>query len=158
MILKKHSSKVENMKLTIATLLMLFSANLVAQDSQKPQISAFFDRVDNGPAFFVGCRNTSDKPVSSGAGVWASSLRLDGTTVPDEPHMGPGLTTEVKPGQLWRGIVALRQSYSPFFPAVKFGALVRIARVVPLSQGQHTIAVQCAGIWSEDFEFYWESD
>jgi hypothetical protein len=86
------------MKQTIATLLMLFSANLVAQDSQTPQISAVFDRIDNGPAFFVACRNTSGEPVSSGADVWASSLRLDGTTVPDEPHRGPGLTTEVKPG------------------------------------------------------------
>jgi hypothetical protein len=47
MILRNHSSKAENMKLTIATLLMLFSAHLVAQDSQKPQISAFFDRIDN---------------------------------------------------------------------------------------------------------------
>ena len=146
------------MKLTIATLLLLFSTNLVALDSQKPRISAFFDRIDDGPAFFLECRNTSGESVSSGADVWVGSLRLDGTTVPDEPHTGPGLTTDVKPGQLWRGIVALRQSYRPFFPAVKFGALARSARVLPLSQGRHTIAVQCAGIWSEDFEFYWESE
>lgn len=147
------------MKLTVATLLLLFSTNPLARDSQKPRISAFFDRIDDGPAFFVECRNTSGEPVSSGAGVWTSSLRLDGTTVPDdELRTGPGLTTDVKPGQLWRGIVALRQSYRGFFPAVKFGALVRSARVLPLSQGRHSIAVQCAGVWSDEFEFYWESE
>jgi hypothetical protein len=146
------------MKLTIATLLLLFATNLQARDSNKPRISAFFDRIDDGPAFFVECRNASGEHVSSGADVWASSLRLDGTTVPDEFHMGPGLTTDVEPGQLWRGIVALRQSSRSFFPAVKFGALVRSARVLPLSQGRHTIAVQCAGVWSEDFVFYWESE
>jgi hypothetical protein len=147
------------MKPAIATLMLLFGATLMAQDSRKPRLSAFFDRIDDGPAFFVECRNTRGEHVSSGADVWASSIRLDGTTVPDsENRMGPGLTTDVGPGQLWRGIVALRQSYRSFFPAVKFGALVRSARVLPLSQGRHTIAVECAGVWSEEFEFYWESE
>jgi hypothetical protein len=147
------------MKLTIATLLLLFGANLVAQDSHKPRISPFFDRIDDGPAFFVECRNTSGEHVSSGAELWASALRIDGTIVPEsEGRNGPGLTTDVGPEQLWRGIVALRQSYHSFFPAVKFGALVRSARVMPLTQGRHTIAVECAGVWSDDFEFYWESE
>jgi len=146
------------MKLATATLLLLFGANLIAQDSSKPRISAFFDRVDDGPAFFVECRNTTGENVSSGAGIWASSLRIDGTIVPDESHTGPGLTTDVRPGQLWHGIIAFRQSYHSFFPAVKFGASVRRARVLPLSQGRHTIAVQCAGVWSEEVEFYWESE
>jgi hypothetical protein len=30
--------------------------------------------------------------------------------------------------------------------------------VIPLDQGRHTIAVECAGVWSDDFKFYWESD
>jgi hypothetical protein len=146
------------MKLTIATLLLLFGTNLVARDPHGPRISAFFDRIDDGPAFFVQCRNAGGENVSSGADVWVSSLRIDGTIVPDEAHMGPGLTTDVKPGELWRGIIALRQSYRSFFPAVKFGALVRSARVLPLGQGRHTIAVECAGVWSDDFEFYWETE
>jgi hypothetical protein len=148
-----------DMKLTMATLVLLLGANVVAQVSDKPRISPFFDRIDEGPAFFVECRNTGGEHISSGANVWASSLRIDGTTVPESGlQLGPGLTTDVGPGQLWRGIVALRQSYNPLFPAVKFGALVRIARVVPLSQGRHKIAVECTGMWSDDFEFYWETE
>lgn len=103
------------------------------RDSHRPRISAFFNRIDDGPAFLVECRNATGEDVSSSADIWASSLRLDGTTVPDQPHMGPGLTTDVEPGQSWRGIVALRQSYRSFFPNVKFGALVRTQRVLPLS-------------------------
>jgi hypothetical protein len=148
------------MKLIIAALLLLLGANVMAQDSDKPRISPFFDRIDDGPAFFVECRNTGGEHVSSGADVWASALRIDGTTVPEESgvRIVPGLTTDVGPGQLWRGIIALRQSSHSFFPAVKFGALLRSARVIPLSQGRHAIAVECTGVWSDDFEFYWESD
>ena len=146
------------MKLATAALLLLFSANLIAQDASKPRISAFFDRIDDGPAFFVECRNTTSGDVSSGAGTWASALRIDGTIVPDENRMGPGLTTDVGPGELWRGIIALRQSKRSFFPAPKFGALVRSARELSLSQGRHTIAIQCSGKWSEEFAFYWETE
>jgi hypothetical protein len=148
------------MKLTIATSLLLIGANVMAQDSYKPRISPFFDRIDGGPSFFVECRNTGVEQVSSGADVWASWLRIDGTVVPEESgvRIGPGLTTDIGPGQLWRGIIALRQSYHSFAAAAKFGALARSSRVIPLSQGRHTIAVQCAGVWSDDFEFYWESE
>jgi hypothetical protein len=146
------------MKITVATLLLLFGVNLMAQDWNKARISAFFDRIDDGPAFFVECRNNSNRDISSGAGIWASSLRLDGKTVLYGNELGPGLTTDVRPGQSWRGIIALRQSYNSFFPSVKFGALVRRAPVVPLSQGQHTIVVECAGVWSDEFEFYWDGE
>ena len=131
----------------------------MAQDSSKPTIAPFFDRIDDGPAFFVGCRNTTDQKISSEVSVWIRSLRLDGTIVSDNGSaLGPGLTTQVAPGESWRGIIALRQSDRSFFPAVKFGALTRYARVLPLTQGRHTIAVQCAGVWSSEFEFYWESE
>jgi hypothetical protein len=146
------------MKLAAATLLLLLASTLFAQDSNKPRISAFFDRIDEGPAFFVECRNTSSEDISSGASIWASSLRIDGAIVPEEDYRGPGLTTNVKADQWWRGIIALRQSYYSGFPAPKFGALVRSARVLALSQGKHTIAIECAGVWSEEFAFYWESD
>jgi hypothetical protein len=141
--------------------LPVLGANVMAQDSDKPRITPYFDRIDDGPAFFVECRNTGGEPVSSGADVWpdASSVRIDGATVPDDGvRIGPGLTTAVAPGQLWRGIIALRQSSNSFGPAVRWGALVRSSRVIPLGQGRHTIAVECAGVWSDDFKFYWESD
>jgi hypothetical protein len=43
-----------------------------------------------------------------------------------------------------------------FFPAVTFGATVRSTRPIALSAGRHTIAVQCAGVWSDDNAFFWE--
>jgi len=106
----------------------------------------------------VECPNTSGKVLSSSAIAWGNSLRLDGAIVPNDLNMGPGLTTDVQPGQLWHGIIALRQSQRPFFPSPKFGALVRSARVVPLKEGKHTLAVQCLGVWSDDFVFYWETE
>ncbi|MDP9159430.1 MAG: hypothetical protein M3O09_04275 [Acidobacteriota bacterium] len=147
------------MKITAAILLLFFGVILVAQNSTKPQIHAFFDRIDDGPAFFVECRNTSGGHISSGAKIWIRSLRLDGRTVPESGNeFGPGLTTDVGPGLLWRGIIALRQSYVSSFPAVKFGALRRRAEVLPLTQGQHTIAVECAGVWSDEVGFYWDGE
>jgi len=147
------------MKLTIAMLLLL-GTNVLARDD-KPLISPYFDRIDDGPAFFVECRNTSSHRISSGADIWAwaSPIRIDGAAVPEsEGRSVPGLTIEVEPGGMWRGIIALRQSYRAFFPAVKFGALIRSARAVQLNQGRHTISVQCAGVWSQEFEFYWDSE
>jgi hypothetical protein len=91
----------------------VLGANAMEQDSDKPRISPFFDRIDDGPAFFVECRNRGGEPVSSGADTWptASSVRIDGLTVPDDGvRIGTELTTEVAPGQIWRGIIALRQS------------------------------------------------
>ena len=144
--------------LIAASLLLLFSANIVARDSSKPTIHPFFDRIDDGPAFFVECRNTTGQTFTSAAHLWASGLRIDGRIVPEVAHEGSGLTTEVPPGKLWRGIIALRQTYRPFFPAPKFDALVRTARTLSLSEGKHSIAVQCGGSWSGEFPFYWETE
>jgi len=146
---------------SIAATFFLLTGSLLAQKPSKPQISPFFDRLDDGPAFFVECRNTSGQALSSGAVVWREALRIDGAVVPDPPRFSgtlPGLTTDVAPGETWRGILALRQSNGSFTPAVKFGALLRDARVLSINEGKHTIAVQCGGVWSDDVTFYWEGD
>jgi len=67
---------------SIAATILLLTGSLLAQKSSKPQISPFFDRLDDGPAFFVECRNTSGQALSSGAVVWREALRIDGTVVP----------------------------------------------------------------------------
>jgi hypothetical protein len=141
---------------SITAVLFLLSSSLFAQVS-KPQITPFFDRVDDdGPAFFIQCRNTSGQILSSGAKVWREAIRIDGALVPEAFERGPGLTMDVPPGKTWRGILSLRQSHSSYYPAVKFDAMVRSVRDVPLEEGKHTIAVQCGGEWSDDFTFYWE--
>ena len=146
------------MKSLAATLLLLFSLNVVAQDSSKPKISPFFDRVDDGPAFFVDCRNASGRTLSSGAAIWTRSVRIDGKLVPDDGHALQGLTMEVPPGEFWRGIIVFPQSQRPFLSGPTFGALSRRDRPVPLSEGKHTIAVQCGGEWSDEISFYWETE
>jgi hypothetical protein len=145
------------MKAVLAMLLLTFIGLAMAQDSSKPKIAPFFDRVDGGPAFFVDCRNATGEKRSSATSVWIQSLRLDGAKVPNSGDLlGPGLTMDVEPGQSWRAIIALRQSFRSYFPPVRFGALVRSTRVLPLDEGRHTIAVQCGEVWSEDLEFFWE--
>lgn len=126
--------------------------------STTARIAPLFTVIDNGPVFLVECANTTGQTRSSGELIWAGVLRIDGRSVQPDYGMGPGLRTEVQAGATWRGIIALRQSYQPYFPAVNFGALVRRAPTWPLASGRHTIAVQCPSGWSNDLEFYWEGE
>lgn len=147
------------MRLVLGTLLIIFASNLTSQNLSKPRIVPFFDRIDDGPVFFVECRNDTGKAVESAITLWIRSLRVDGKIVPESGYaLGPGLTTDIAPGGVWRGIIAFRQSPKSFFPSPKFGALARTVRVLPLSEGQHTIAVQCTELWSDEFDFFGESE
>ncbi len=99
----------------VSTILLLFMfAQSEPQNRSKPLIAPFFDRADDGPAFFVECHNTTAEKISSGSPVWPSfsggSVRLDGAEIPYTGGFGPGLTMDVAPGQLWRGIIVRRQS------------------------------------------------
>ena len=146
---------------SIAAMLFLLGSSLFAQQPSKPQISPFFDRLDDGPAFFVECRNTTGQTLSSSAITFSEALRIDGTVVPEPPRWSgtmPELRTDVAPGETWRGILALPQSNRSFTPSTKFGALLRKSRVLAIAEGKHTIAVQCDGVWSDEFTFYWEGD
>jgi hypothetical protein len=146
------------MRLLIPVLLLV--TQVLAQGPVKPTIKPFFDRIDDGPAFVIECKNTNSSSVSSGASLWpglgAGSVRVDGQTLDLGMGMGPGLTIQVAPGEFWKGIFALRQSQNNFYPAVNFGAMVRTAINHNIASGQHTIAVLCNGVWSDDFTFYWE--
>jgi hypothetical protein len=125
----------------------------------KPTVAPYFSLVDGGPAFLIECRNNTVAPLNSGLRRWREGVRVDGNIVPNPPgEIGPGLTMDVAPGDTWRGIVAFRQAAPTYFPAAKFGALVRWTRVLPLTDGRHTVAVQCGTVWSDDFEFYWDSE
>lgn len=126
----------------------------------RPTLTPYFNSMD-GPAFLIACRNTTATPLNSGLGRWRQGIRLDGVVVPPPPggQIGPGLTTDVAAGADWRGILSLPQAAQTYFPPVKFGALVRWARTdLALQDGRHTIAVQCGDVWSEDLEFYWDSE
>lgn len=145
-----------------ALFLLLLIPNVQAQNTSRAQVTAYFDRVDNGPAFFVECRNTTAKTLSSSApdwpGMWPDTVRVDGVVPPQENIVGPGLSEDVQPGKPWKGIIALRQSNSGYGPPVKFDALKRISLTYPLKAGRHVIAFQCLGTWSSDFTFYWDEE
>lgn len=147
---------------TTVLFLLLLVPQVRAQNISQPHVTAYFDRVDDGPTFFVECRNTTVKTLSSSAadwpGMWPDTIRVDGVVPPQDNLLGPGLSEEVRPGQLWRGIIALRQSSSEYGPPVKFDALKRISLSYPLKAGPHIVAFRCLGIWSSDFSFYWDGE
>ena len=156
-----NASSRGGMKNTVLFLLLL-APQARAQSTGQPQVTAYFDRVDDGPTFFVECRNTTAKALSSSAVDWPGmspdTIRVDGVVPPQENLLGPGLSEEVSPGQSWRGIIALRQSISGYGPPVKFDALKRISLSYPLKAGFHVIAFRCLKTWSSDFSFYWDGE
>ena len=148
------------MRFLTAVLLAALS-HLQAQSQSKPRIAPFFDRIDDGPAFFLECVNTGNGPVSSASSVWplgTGGMRIDGTLIDFGSTIGPGLSTDVEPGKAWRGIVVLSRSATQYFPAVNFGAFVRSTLVHRLASGKHSISVQCQGVWSDDFDFFCEQE
>lgn len=148
------------MKLLMAATLVVLGLSPTGLAQSEIRIVPFINRIDDGPAFFVECRNTSQVAVSSSSREWPlGAVRIDEVIV-NEPEgvVGPGLTRTVEPGDLWRGIVAFRQSASSYFPAPKFGAMVRFPRLLKLTSGRHTIAVRCQGVWSNEIEFYWDDE
>ena len=80
-------------------LLLLLMGYAQAKDSERPKVTAYFDRVDDGPAFFVECRNTTGKTLSSSTadwpGIWPGTVRVDGVVPPEEMILGPGLSQDV---------------------------------------------------------------
>jgi hypothetical protein len=52
----------------VTPLLLIFL--LQSQNISKPHIAPFFDRIDDGPAFFVDCLNTGNDKVSSTSSEW----------------------------------------------------------------------------------------
>jgi hypothetical protein len=140
--------------------LLLLTMQSFAQAPVKTTIEPFFDRIDDGPTFYLECQNTNASSVSSGASEWpglgTGSVRLDGHVLDLGNRSGPGLTMQIAPGEVWKGIFALRQSQNNFSPAVKFGAMVRSSTHQNIASGRHSIAVRCNGVWSDDFSFYWE--
>ena len=151
------------MKIAVIFLLL---PGMMTQTGRNPQslptvTPMFMSRgVDAGPAFLIECRNTTNAPVSSSSLTWAFSrnaVRVDGTVLEESGgRIGPGLSTDIQPGEMWRGIIELSQSGSGQSREVALGANVRAPLIVPLSAGRHTIAVRCSGAWSDDLAFYWE--
>ena len=85
-------------------------------------------------------------------------MRIDGEIDPPQGYIGPGLMSDIRPGAMWRGIIALRQTENAYGPAVKFGAVVRWGLLHPVSAGRHTFSVECNGVRSMDVEFYWDGE
>jgi len=140
---------------------ILLLAGLLQAGPPPPVVTPFFlsRNVEEGPAFYVECRNTTAAPISSGSWVWPldeDAIRIDGAARERRGRVGPGLVMDILPGGTWRGIIELRQAEPQSGFGVALGANVRAAFVVPLITGPHTIAVRCGDTWSSDLPFYWE--
>ena len=150
------------MSRALVTWALLLFAPAAGAQSARPTLVPFFHSVPGGgPAFYVECLNDTGVPISSGDRRWAlsaASIRVDGKPLPERGVIGPGLTTEIAPGEMWRGIVVLRQSGVGYFSGVRFAAHTRTAMVVPLSEGRHTVSVRCGEEWSDEVLFFWEAE
>jgi hypothetical protein len=153
------------MTVTAMILLGVLAAPPAPSQSQptEPTLTAIFNtsEPDRGPAFLVECINSTGRRLSSGSDEWPlteRAIRIDGQVLSESGggRIGPGLTTNVQPGQTWRGFIELFQKQQSHFKAVQFGALVRAPFLVPLEPGRHTIAVRCLERWSTDMVFFVE--
>jgi hypothetical protein len=147
------------MRALLAAILIVATAPVVLAEPTTPRLSPFFTGFESGPAFMVECLNDTDHDVSSADRRWTRlTIRLNGTVHGPDPNlMGPGLSMPVPSGSWWRGIYELRQTDGGVSRAVAAGALVRIRDFrFTLPRGRHTLAVQCAGVWSEELVFYLE--
>jgi hypothetical protein len=149
----------------ISALLALGVVQAEQGPSPPPTVTPLFmsRESEGGPAFLVECRNSSGAPISTGADAWPlsrSAIRIDGAVLDEQGgRIGPGLTQDVPPGGVWRGIIELGQAMQPM-PRTSFaptlGANVRMSPVAILSPGRHVISVRCLGVWAADLPFYWE--
>jgi hypothetical protein len=124
----------------------------------RPRITPFFSSIESSPAFMVECMNATGEPISSNARPWHLEYRVDGNSSEPRGTLGPGLGKLVQPGEVWRGILTLRQTPGAVLPAVVLGTHVRSTQFEPVSPGRHTISVRCGGVWSDDAEFYWANE
>jgi hypothetical protein len=140
---------------------LALTAFLAAQTGAAPIVTPWFfsGDVEDGPAFLIECQNTTRAAIDSGSIHWAldqDDFRIDGTQLEPRGRMGPGLISPIPVGAIWRGILELRQSEPQTGHAVALGANTRLALVVPLPAGRHTISARCGDRWSADVAFYLE--
>src|SRR4051812_4687239 len=83
---------------------------------RSPSVVAFF-ALEPEPitaAFFIECRNSGDAPLSSASREWvesADAVRIDGVSLAEPGGVVlPGLSEEIPPGGIWRGIIEVRGS------------------------------------------------
>ncbi len=140
---------------------LVLTALLAAQTDSPPIVTPWFlpRDAEEGPAFLIECQNTTAAVIDSGSMFWAldqDDFRIDGTQLEPRGRMGPGLVSPIPVGAIWRGIMELRQAEPQGGRAVALGANTRLALVVPLTPGRHTIAARCGDQWSADVVFYLE--
>lgn len=118
-----------------------------------------FTRTTGLPGFVVECRNTTDRAMSPSQSV--AALRLDGVVTKSRGSIGSfpgGVPTDVSPGGSWKVLVVLHPgtvNHSNSIGLIGTGAMLQADWGVPLSKGQHTVAFECAGNWSEAVSFGW---
>jgi hypothetical protein len=124
------------------------------QPDSTTRISPLFS---DGPTFMLECTNTSSVPLEIMDAIAQEAIRLDGKVYEHEGGVGGslGVPTAIEPQSLWKTVFPLIQTSGRTGPTT-LGARVRGGWSPPFSAGRHTLAIRCAGTWSNEIEFYWD--
>lgn len=145
--------------LLLAVVSTVASAQALPPVQSRPELVPYLGSTGDGPAFIVECLNDSGAEVSSRDGRWTESFRLNSEVLkpPTGGTIGSGGSTPIPSGALWKGKIVLRQHSIGSSFVSGAGEVVSQYRILPLSNGRHTFAVQCSGKWSDDVPFYWNA-
>ena len=126
--------------------------------AQSTTLAPFFSVLEDGPTFVLQCVNTSKTPIVGDVGP--DGLRVDGKVLMREGGIIAsfiGGTPTFRPGDTWRVIVPLSQGNTGRGRSSGAGVNYRAGWTLPLQSGRHTVAMRCAGNWTNEIDFCWDS-
>ena len=140
------------------TLVALLVGNcLEAQGPTTTKLLSLFSRNEDGPAFILECTNSSSVAVDAMEEFAHEAIRLDGKLYEHEGGVIGSLMGRrvFEPQSSWRKVFPLSQT-NQSKGTTTLGAEFRGGWFMPIAAGRHTLAVRCAGAWSNEVEFYWD--
>jgi hypothetical protein len=140
-------------------IVLAVAAQAKTQPSATTRVSPLFSRLEDGPTFMLECTNTSSVPLDPIDESGNEAIRLDGRVSLHEGGVGGSHIIgqpKVAPNASWRKVFPLVQPNSHSTGTGTLGASLRGGWFMPLSAGRHTLAIRCAGTWSNEVDFYWD--
>jgi hypothetical protein len=147
------------MRFAVTTTLVAVLAGICmeAQGPPSTKLSPLFSHLEDGPAFILECTNSSSVAVEAMEVFGHEAIRLDGKLSEREGAVVGSLMgrTVFEPQSSWQSVFPLLQTNHSKGTAT-LGAEFRGGWFMPIAGGHHTLAVRCAGAWSNEVEFYWD--
>jgi hypothetical protein len=147
------------MRFAITTTLfgVLVGICMEAQGQSATELLPLFSHREDGPAFILECTNSSSVAVDAMEEFAHEAIRLDGKLYEHEDVVLGSLMgrTVFDPQSSWRKVFPLSQT-NQSKGTTTLGAEFRGGWFMPIAAGRHTLAVRCAGAWSNEVAFYWD--